>query len=162
MIIYSLLLFLLLGSTLVFYSLSPYYAAVGLVITAFFGCITLSVIGLSFIALLFFLIYMGGMLVVFIYSSALSAERFPKVSNLVDVITLFILITLWIFAVYEPFMEMNLTLNTFNVHSDLNALSGLYSEGGIYLLWGGLALLVILVVVLILSLGESVTTLRSI
>ncbi|WP_411016256.1 NADH-quinone oxidoreductase subunit J, partial [Salmonella sp. s51884] len=66
----------LLGSTLVFYSLSPYYSALGLVIRSIFGCIILRLLGLTFLALLLLLIYMGGMLVVFIYSRALSADLF--------------------------------------------------------------------------------------
>ena len=76
---------------MVFYSLSPYYAALGLVISSLLGCVILGFCGVSFLALLLLLIYMGGMLVVFIYSSALSADRFPVVKKLGEVVVLFLL-----------------------------------------------------------------------
>ncbi|WP_411016194.1 NADH-quinone oxidoreductase subunit J, partial [Salmonella sp. s51884] len=81
------------GSTLVFYSLSPYYAALGLVISSLFGCVVLTLLGLTFLALLLLLIYMGGMLVVFIYSRALSADRYPTVRKLGEVFILFIILS---------------------------------------------------------------------
>lgn len=76
-----------------FYSLSPYYAALGLMIRSLFGCVLLVSLGLSFLALLLLLIYMGGMLVVFVYSSALSADRYPTVRNLGEVMILFVLLS---------------------------------------------------------------------
>ena len=93
MVFYLFLLLLLLGRTLVFYSLSPYYAALGLVLTSLFGCKVLRCLGLSFLALLLLLIYMGGMMVVFVYSSALSADRYPTVRNLGEVFIVFALLS---------------------------------------------------------------------
>jgi len=93
MVFYLFLLLLLLGRTLVFYSLSPYYAALGLVLTSLFGCVVLSCLGLSFLALLLLLIYMGGMMVVFVYSRALSADRYPVVRNLGEVFIIFLLLS---------------------------------------------------------------------
>ncbi|WP_187788079.1 NADH-quinone oxidoreductase subunit J, partial [Salmonella sp. S146_54837] len=77
----------------IFYSFSPYYAALGLVISSLLSCVMLSLLGLSFLALLLLLIYMGGMLVVFIYSSALSADRFPVIRNLGEVFSLFFILS---------------------------------------------------------------------
>ena len=57
---------------------SPYFAALGLVVVAGFGCGTLVGYGGSFLSLVLFLIYLGGMLVVFAYSAALVAEPFPE------------------------------------------------------------------------------------
>lgn len=57
---------------------SPYFAALGLVVVAGLGCGTLVGYGGSFLSLVLFLIYLGGMLVVFAYSAALVAEPFPE------------------------------------------------------------------------------------
>nr|YP_009739764.1 NADH dehydrogenase subunit 6 [Holothuria spinifera]QIC54363.1 NADH dehydrogenase subunit 6 [Holothuria spinifera]QIT06512.1 NADH dehydrogenase subunit 6 [Holothuria fuscocinerea] len=158
---YLFLLLLLLGSTLVFYSLSPYYAALGLVLTSLFGCIVLSCLGLSFLALLLLLIYMGGMMVVFVYSSALSADRYPVVSNLGEVFIVFVLLSVWVFLIFEDFSELGLNGNVLLSLNDLDNLSGLYGVGGFYLVVGGVALLVVLVVALVVSWGIDSSSLRS-
>nr|QKE47601.1 NADH dehydrogenase subunit 6 [Sacalia bealei] len=56
---------------------SPYYGVVSLIFGALSGCGVLVSMGGSFISLVLFLIYLGGMLVIFAYSSALMAEPFP-------------------------------------------------------------------------------------
>nr|YP_007374571.1 NADH dehydrogenase subunit 6 [Boulengerula boulengeri]ACS37012.1 NADH dehydrogenase subunit 6 [Boulengerula boulengeri] len=57
---------------------SPYFAAFGLVVAAAAGCMVLVGIGVSFLSLVLFLIYLGGMLVVFAYSAAMAAEPYPE------------------------------------------------------------------------------------
>nr|ANE10999.1 NADH dehydrogenase subunit 6 [Brama japonica]QGS65152.1 NADH dehydrogenase subunit 6 [Brama dussumieri]WNH38491.1 NADH dehydrogenase subunit 6 [Brama orcini] len=57
---------------------SPYFAALGLVVVAGMGCGVLVGHGGSFLSLVLFLIYLGGMLVVFAYSAALAAEPYPE------------------------------------------------------------------------------------
>uniref|UniRef100_A0AB39A6A8 NADH-ubiquinone oxidoreductase chain 6 n=1 Tax=Holothuria sp. Ciliksiz TaxID=3238277 RepID=A0AB39A6A8_9ECHN len=161
MMFYFFLLFLLLGSTLVFYSLSPYYAALGLVLTSLFGCVVLSCLGLSFLALLLLLIYMGGMMVVFVYSSALSADRYPLVSNLGEVFLLFVLLSFWVFFIFEDLFEFENAVKVLTGINDLNGLSALYGLGGAYLIVGGVALLVVLVVALVVSWGVDSSSLRS-
>ena len=71
-----------------FYSLSPYYGALGLVLVAVCGCVFCSLVGLSFVALILILVYIGGMMVVFVYSTAISAERYPMVSKFKEIIIL--------------------------------------------------------------------------
>ena len=93
MVMYLSLVIMLFGSTLVFYSLSPYYSALGLVVVSVSGCLVLSLLGGAFVALVLLLVYMGGMLVVFAYSSAISAERFPSVNNLGEVVRLSFLLS---------------------------------------------------------------------
>nr|YP_003457250.1 NADH dehydrogenase subunit 6 [Ceratias uranoscopus]BAI77285.1 NADH dehydrogenase subunit 6 [Ceratias uranoscopus] len=75
----SLLLFgLVLGLVSVASNPSPYFAALGLVVVAGLGCGVLVGYGASFLSLVLFLIYLGGMLVVFAYSAALAAEPYPE------------------------------------------------------------------------------------
>nr|WAB70097.1 NADH dehydrogenase subunit 6 [Hyla helenae] len=57
---------------------SPYYAALGLVASAGAGCLILMSGGASFLSLVLFLVYLGGMMVVFAYSAALVAEPYPE------------------------------------------------------------------------------------
>nr|WAB70175.1 NADH dehydrogenase subunit 6 [Osteocephalus aff. taurinus DO-2022] len=57
---------------------SPYYAALGLVVSAGAGCLILMNGGASFLSLVLFLVYLGGMMVVFAYSAALVAEPYPE------------------------------------------------------------------------------------
>nr|QHW07610.1 NADH dehydrogenase subunit 6 [Thryssa dussumieri] len=57
---------------------APYFAALGLVMVAGAGCAILAGCGASFLAVVLFLIYLGGMLVVFAYSAALAAEPHPE------------------------------------------------------------------------------------
>nr|BBM35003.1 NADH dehydrogenase subunit 6 [Paraliparis dipterus] len=71
------LLGLVLGLVAVASNPSPYFAALGLVVVAGFGCVVLAGFGGSFLCLVLFLIYLGGMLVVFAYTAALAAEPFP-------------------------------------------------------------------------------------
>lgn len=68
---------LILGLVAVASNPAPYFAALGLVLSAGFGCGLLVAQGGSFLSLVLFLIYLGGMLVVFAYSAALAAEPFP-------------------------------------------------------------------------------------
>nr|YP_009179008.1 NADH dehydrogenase subunit 6 [Spatula clypeata]ALJ93681.1 NADH dehydrogenase subunit 6 [Spatula clypeata] len=57
---------------------SPYYGVVGLVLASVAGCGWLLSLGVSFVALVLFMVYLGGMLVVFVYSVALAVEPFPE------------------------------------------------------------------------------------
>nr|NP_739657.1 NADH dehydrogenase subunit 6 [Bassozetus zenkevitchi]BAC23188.1 NADH dehydrogenase subunit 6 [Bassozetus zenkevitchi] len=75
----SLFLFgLVLGLVAVASNPSPYFAALGLVVVAGMGCGVLVGHGGPFLSLVLFLIYLGGMLVVFAYSAALAAEPYPE------------------------------------------------------------------------------------
>lgn len=77
--IMSLFLFgLVLGLLAVASNPSPYFAALGLVVVAGVGCGVIVGHGGSFLSLVLFLIYLGGMLVVFAYSAALAAEPYPE------------------------------------------------------------------------------------
>lgn len=76
--IFIILVGLILGLIAVASNPSPYFAALGLVIAAGVGCGLLVGHGGSFLSLVLFLIYLGGMLVVFAYTAALAAEPYPE------------------------------------------------------------------------------------
>nr|ADL09071.1 NADH dehydrogenase subunit 6 [Geopelia striata]ATZ69091.1 NADH dehydrogenase subunit 6 [Geopelia striata] len=57
---------------------SPYYGVVGLVVASVTGCGWLLSLGVSFVSLVLFMVYLGGMLVVFVYSVSLAADPFPE------------------------------------------------------------------------------------
>nr|YP_009318479.1 NADH dehydrogenase subunit 6 [Caloenas maculata]APA17079.1 NADH dehydrogenase subunit 6 [Caloenas maculata] len=57
---------------------SPYYGIVGLVVASVTGCGWLLSLGVSFVSLVLFMVYLGGMLVVFVYSVSLAADPFPE------------------------------------------------------------------------------------
>lgn len=69
---------LLLGVIAVASNPSPYFAALGLVGVSGMGCGLIAINGGSFLSLVLFLIYLGGMLVVFAYTSALASEPYPE------------------------------------------------------------------------------------
>nr|YP_010957210.1 NADH dehydrogenase subunit 6 [Centropristis striata]WMY90511.1 NADH dehydrogenase subunit 6 [Centropristis striata] len=73
-----LLLAFVLGLAAVASNPSPYFAALGLVVSAGAGCGILAAYGGLFLSLVLFMIYLGGMLVVFAYSAALAADPFPE------------------------------------------------------------------------------------
>nr|QOH92216.1 NADH dehydrogenase subunit 6 [Sylvirana guentheri] len=69
---------LLVGLLAVASNPSPYYAALGLVGGSGAGCLILAKGGVSFLSLVLFLVYLGGMMVVFAYCAALVAEPYPE------------------------------------------------------------------------------------
>nr|WML69035.1 NADH dehydrogenase subunit 6 [Amazona leucocephala]WML69048.1 NADH dehydrogenase subunit 6 [Amazona leucocephala]WML69061.1 NADH dehydrogenase subunit 6 [Amazona leucocephala]WML69074.1 NADH dehydrogenase subunit 6 [Amazona leucocephala]WML69087.1 NADH dehydrogenase subunit 6 [Amazona leucocephala] len=70
---------LVLAALLVASNPSPYYGVVGLVFGSVVGCGWLMSLGVSFVSLVLFMVYLGGMLVVFVYSVSLAADPFPQV-----------------------------------------------------------------------------------
>nr|YP_006702496.1 NADH dehydrogenase subunit 6 [Uropsilus sp. 1 FT-2014]AFL65631.1 NADH dehydrogenase subunit 6 [Uropsilus sp. 1 FT-2014] len=58
---------------------SPIYGGLGLIISGGVGCGVVLNYGGSFLGLMVFLIYLGGMLVVFGYTTAMAMEEYPEV-----------------------------------------------------------------------------------
>nr|BAH70419.1 NADH dehydrogenase subunit 6 [Anolis cybotes] len=144
---------------------SPYFGASGLVLSAAVGCGVLIEFGGSFVSLILFLIYLGGMLVVFAYSVALASEPFPE--GLLDwsVVSYFVgyvgmlVVLLFIFGEYKVFYGYGMTgaesfgLNMLRI--DFAGVSLLYGVGGGGLVVCGWGLLLTLFVVLELTRGVS-------
>lgn len=57
---------------------SPIYGGLGLIVSGGIGCGVLLYFGGSFLGLIVFLIYLGGMLVVFGYTTAIATEEYPE------------------------------------------------------------------------------------
>ncbi|NWQ98141.1 NU6M oxidoreductase, partial [Burhinus bistriatus] len=64
------------GGLAVASNLPLYYGVVGLVLAFVMGCEWWLSLGISFVSLVLFMVYLGGMLVVFVYSVSLAAEPF--------------------------------------------------------------------------------------
>nr|YP_009701301.1 NADH dehydrogenase subunit 6 [Cociella crocodilus]QEQ55523.1 NADH dehydrogenase subunit 6 [Cociella crocodilus] len=150
---------------------SPYFAALGLVAVSGMGCGVLVSSGGSFLSLVLFLIYLGGMLVVFAYSAALAAEPFPETLGSLPVMIDLLIYGLGVGALvsifwggwsefsWVPVDELK-ELSMFR--GDVEGVALMYSLGGGLLVISAWALLLTLFVVLELTRGLSRGTLRAV
>nr|WNH20215.1 NADH dehydrogenase subunit 6 [Brotula multibarbata] len=165
------LLGLLLGLVAVASNPSPYFAALGLVVVAGMGCGVLIGHGGPFLSLILFLIYLGGMLVVFAYSAALAAEPYPDSwgsrSVLVYVFAYLVglgfVSSMFLGGWYEVSWVPGDELAEFSVfRGDTGGVALMYSSGGGMLLISAWVLLLTLLVVLELTRGLSRGALRAV
>nr|YP_008593663.1 NADH dehydrogenase subunit 6 [Tetragonurus atlanticus]WMI34934.1 NADH dehydrogenase subunit 6 [Tetragonurus atlanticus]BAN83644.1 NADH dehydrogenase subunit 6 [Tetragonurus atlanticus] len=166
-----LLIGLVVGLVAVASNPSPYFAALGLVVVAGMGCGVLVSHGGSFLSLVLFLIYLGGMLVVFAYSAALAAEPYPE-SWGSPVVVLYMVVYMvgvvsacgllwggWYEASWVPADDVE----EFSVfRGDLGGVALMYSLGGGMLVISAWVLLLTLFVVLELTRGMSRGTVRAV
>nr|YP_010709403.1 NADH dehydrogenase subunit 6 [Pseudanthias pascalus]WCR63076.1 NADH dehydrogenase subunit 6 [Pseudanthias pascalus] len=150
---------------------SPYFAALGLVVVAGLGCGALGGYGGPFLSLVLFLIYLGGMLVVFAYSAALAAEPYPEGwgSRSVAVYTGFYVLVVgvaynfllgdWSGMSMMPVGECD-EFSLFR--GDIGGVALMYSLGGGMLVVSAWVLLLTLVVVLELTRGLARGALRAV
>nr|YP_010957379.1 NADH dehydrogenase subunit 6 [Stemonosudis rothschildi]WMY90680.1 NADH dehydrogenase subunit 6 [Stemonosudis rothschildi] len=150
---------------------SPYFAALGLVLAAGFGCGLLVVQGGSFLSLVLFLIYLGGMLVVFAYSAALAAEPFPASWGDRGVLGYVLLYSVGVVSAVVWFGDgwYGVTWVAVDEFKDFVVLRGdvggvalMYSSGGSLLVVSAWVLLLALFVVLELTRGLSRGALRAV
>ena len=59
--------------------LSPIYGRLGLIVSGKVGCSIVLNFGGSFLGLMVFLIYLGGIIVVFGYTTAMATEQYPEI-----------------------------------------------------------------------------------
>nr|BAO99265.1 NADH dehydrogenase subunit 6 [Channa marulius] len=170
-IVFLFLIGLILGLIAVASNPSPYFAALGLVVVAGMGCGVLVGHGGSFLSLVLFLIYLGGMLVVFAYSAALAAEPYPEtwgsrtVAVYMGVYLLGVVLVGWVFwgGWYEGSWVSADELSEFSVfRGDISGVAVMYSLGGGMLVLGAWVLLLTLFVVLELTRGLSRGALRAV
>nr|YP_010534153.1 NADH dehydrogenase subunit 6 [Neoepinnula minetomai]UXX50443.1 NADH dehydrogenase subunit 6 [Neoepinnula minetomai] len=150
---------------------SPYFAALGLVVVAGMGCGVLVGHGGSFLSLVLFLIYLGGMLVVFAYSAALAAEPYPESWGSPAVVLYMVMYVVgvvlacaflgggWYEASWVPADDMQ----EFSVfRADMGGVALMYSLGGGMLVISAWVLLLTLFVVLELTRGMGRGTIRAV
>nr|YP_007624872.1 NADH dehydrogenase subunit 6 [Sarcocheilichthys nigripinnis]AFQ93995.1 NADH dehydrogenase subunit 6 [Sarcocheilichthys nigripinnis]AIR93833.1 NADH dehydrogenase subunit 6 [Sarcocheilichthys nigripinnis] len=168
---FMLLVALIMGLIAVASNPTPYFAALGLVVAAGVGCGVLVGSGGSFLSLVLFLIYLGGMLVVFAYSAALAAEPFPEawgsrsVAGYVLVYLLGVVLMGGVFwgGWYEGSWVIIDGLKEFSMlRGDVGGVAVMYSFGGMMLVICAWVLLLTLLVVLELTRGLSRGTLRAV
>nr|YP_010398095.1 NADH dehydrogenase subunit 6 [Rasbora pauciperforata]UQJ79437.1 NADH dehydrogenase subunit 6 [Rasbora pauciperforata] len=164
-----LLMVLVIGLVAVASNPTPYFAAIGLVITAGVGCGILVCCGGSFLSLILFLIYLGGMLVVFAYSAALAADPFPEAWGGRSVVEY---VLIYLFGVglvagifwggwYVGYWVVVDGLKEFSVlRNDVSGVAIVYSLGGGMLMTCAWVLLLTLFVVLELTRGLDRGSLR--
>nr|YP_009179421.1 NADH dehydrogenase subunit 6 [Garra qiaojiensis]AHC02275.1 NADH dehydrogenase subunit 6 [Garra qiaojiensis] len=168
---FLLLMALVAGLVAVASNPTPYFAALGLVVAAGVGCGVLVGHGGSFLSLVLFLIYLGGMLVVFAYSAALAAEPFPEAWGSRSVLGYVLVYLLGVGLVagvfwggwYEGSWVVVDELNEFSVlRGDISGVAIMYSSGGGMLVICAWVLLLTLLVVLELTRGLSRGALRAV
>nr|YP_002154502.1 NADH dehydrogenase subunit 6 [Oryzias sarasinorum]BAG69205.1 NADH dehydrogenase subunit 6 [Oryzias sarasinorum] len=168
---YLFLIGLVLGLAAVASNPSPYFAALGLVLVAGMGCGVLVGHGGSFLSLILFLIYLGGMLVVFAYSAALASEPYPEGwgSWPVSLLMLFYLFIVGLVGSYlcEGWFEGSwVVVDEFHEFSlfrgDGGGIALIYSSGGFVLILAGWVLLLSLFVILELTRGLNRGSLRAV
>ncbi|UPP55955.1 NADH dehydrogenase subunit 6 (mitochondrion) [Ictalurus furcatus] len=148
---------------------APYFAALGLAVAGGVGCGVLVGHGGSLVGLMLFLIYLGGMLVVFAYSAALAAEPFPETwgAGSVKVYVLMYLFGVgvavwWFWGGYGGYWVIDEFKDFFMVRGDIGGISLMYSVGGGMLVVCAWVLLLCLFVILELTRGLSRGALRAV
>uniref|UniRef100_A0AAU6PWW2 NADH-ubiquinone oxidoreductase chain 6 n=1 Tax=Macrophiothrix sp. TaxID=3135532 RepID=A0AAU6PWW2_9ECHI len=151
-------LLFLCGGFIIVFSGSPFYSVFGVLIVALGHASVLAYLGFPFFSLLITIIYAGGMLVVFLFSTILSADRFPVFSA-----KYFGLVLLggWFLALPLLFSAFSFSAsNTFVASPLKRVLSSLYGDWAIGLYLVGVALLMALVGVLALGFEGGEKSLR--
>nr|YP_009059826.1 NADH dehydrogenase subunit 6 [Bothus pantherinus]WMN13990.1 NADH dehydrogenase subunit 6 [Bothus maculiferus]BAP58911.1 NADH dehydrogenase subunit 6 [Bothus pantherinus] len=165
------LFLLVLGLVAVASNPSPYFAALGLVMVAGVGCGVLAGHGGSFLSLVLFLIYLGGMLVVFAYSAALAAEPYPETWGSRPVLGSMLILGSIVAGASTFFLEgwfqaswvgADEVGGFFVARGDMGGVASMYASGGGLLVIGAGVLLLTLFVVLELTRGLSRGALRAV
>nr|QOL12098.1 NADH dehydrogenase subunit 6 [Podargus strigoides] len=151
---------------------SPYYGVIGLVLGSVMGCGWLLSLGVSFVSLVLFLVYLGGMLVVFVYSVSLAADLFPEAWGSWHVVAYGVGLVLVLVLGVGTFVGgvgcWGLEVGTvdgegmFSVRLDFNGVAMFYSWGAGMFLVAGWGLVMTLFVVLELVRGLSCGVVRAV
>nr|AGU46580.1 NADH dehydrogenase subunit 6 [Nanorana taihangnica] len=148
---------------------SPYYGALGLVVGAGAGCFVLAKWGVTFLALVLFLVYLGGMMVVFAYCAALVAEPYPEAWGSRVVAVYLVMYVGLVGMGWGMFGGSEVEIGNEWVRawwamksSEMSGATQMYQTGGKMLTLGGWGLLVTLFVVLEVVRGHKSVSLRSV
>nr|WDE77770.1 NADH dehydrogenase subunit 6 [Vireo solitarius] len=163
-------LFFALGGLAVASNPSPYYGVVGLVVASIAGCAWLVSLGVSFVSLVLVMVYLGGMLVVFVYSVSLAADPYPESwaswrvvgyglgMGFVVVIGVIVVGSFGAFVGVETVNNVGLSV----IRSDFSGVAMFYSRGSGMFLVAGWGLLLTLFVVMELVRGLSRGAIRAV
>lgn len=159
------------GSIVVAANPSPYFAALGLVFVAGMGGSVMLLHGASYLCFVLLLVYLGGMLVVFAYTSAMAADPYPETLGSLGVLkglvvylsaAFVVSVFLWRGWVAESgdfaFDVDELVIS----RGDAEGVAYMFLEGGWMLMMCGWALLLTLFVVIELIRGPSRGALRAV
>nr|YP_009407675.1 NADH dehydrogenase subunit 6 [Pseudogobius fulvicaudus]AIX03635.1 NADH dehydrogenase subunit 6 [Pseudogobius fulvicaudus] len=162
---------LVIGLMVVASNPSPYFGALGLVVVSGMGCGVLVGHGAPFLSLVLFLIYLGGMLVVFAYSAALAAEPFPEALGsrgvALNAFGYLIGVLVGVSFFWENWygglwFTADESGEFFLSRGDMGGVALMYSSGGPMLVLSGWVLLLTLFVVLEVCRGSSRGALRAV
>nr|YP_009944120.1 NADH dehydrogenase subunit 6 [Dicrurus megarhynchus]QOD95964.1 NADH dehydrogenase subunit 6 [Dicrurus megarhynchus] len=168
-VLFMSLLFVL-GGLAVASNPSPYYGVVGLVVASVAGCGWLASLGVSFVSLVLVMVYLGGMLVVFVYSVSLAADPYPESWTDLRVLGygfgmgLVVAVGVVVSGGFEYYVEVGTVNNTglSSVRLDFNGVAMFYSLGVGFFLAAGWGLLLTLFVVMELVRGLSRGAIRAV
>nr|YP_007506985.1 NADH dehydrogenase subunit 6 [Alauda arvensis]YP_010297294.1 NADH dehydrogenase subunit 6 [Anthus roseatus]AFA33956.1 NADH dehydrogenase subunit 6 [Alauda arvensis]UML36910.1 NADH dehydrogenase subunit 6 [Anthus roseatus] len=149
---------------------SPYYGVVGLVVASVAGCGWLVGLGVSFVSLVLVMVYLGGMLVVFVYSVSLAADPYPEAWADWGVVGygigmgLVLLVGVVVGGVLGSAVDVGTVDNVglLSVRQDFSGVAMFYSRGAGLFLIGGWGLLLTLFVVMELVRGLSRGAIRAV
>nr|AEC53545.1 NADH dehydrogenase subunit 6 [Acrocephalus arundinaceus]AEC53546.1 NADH dehydrogenase subunit 6 [Acrocephalus arundinaceus] len=149
---------------------SPYYGVVGLVVASIAGCGWLVSLGVSFVSLVLVMVYLGGMLVVFVYSVSLAADPYPEAWSDWGVVGygfgmgLVVVVGAVVGEVFGSLVDSGTVNNggLLLVRSDFSGVALFYSWGAGLFLIGGWGLLLTLFVVMELVRGLSRGAIRAV
>nr|YP_009967670.1 NADH dehydrogenase subunit 6 [Galegeeska revoilii]QMV34620.1 NADH dehydrogenase subunit 6 [Galegeeska revoilii]QMV34646.1 NADH dehydrogenase subunit 6 [Galegeeska revoilii] len=146
---------------------SPIFGGLGLIISGGVGCAMVVGMGGSFLGLMMFLVYLGGMMVVFGYTTAMATEEYPEawgsskviVGGVVLGVLAEILVLGWLFlgmndGVYDVVMNgfdnnlVELGVGSGLVRGDYVGSSLLYGSGSWLLLISGWVLFVSIFIII--------------
>nr|YP_009685970.1 NADH dehydrogenase subunit 6 [Nothobranchius foerschi]QDW10500.1 NADH dehydrogenase subunit 6 [Nothobranchius foerschi] len=169
-IVYLCMVVMVVGLGVVVSNSSPYFSALGLVVVAGACCVILACQGMSFYSLVLFLIYLGGMMVVFGFSTALVFDPLPvslgSFNVLVSLIFFICLAFVIVFVLWGmssgsvDLLTSGLVLSS--LKNDTGGVSYLYLYGGAMLVFAALVLLLTLLATVGLVWGLEVGGLRSV
>nr|AYN73568.1 NADH dehydrogenase subunit 6 [Pharomachrus auriceps] len=159
-----------LGALAVASNPSPYYGVVGLVMGSIVGCVWLVSVGASFVSLVLFMVYLGGMLVVFVYSVSLAADLYPEAWESWGVlgygVSLALVLVMGVVSgVVDQWKFETVTVDSggvFSTRLDFSGVAMFYSCGVGMFLMAGWGLLLTLFVVLELVRGLSHGAIRAV
>nr|YP_010234552.1 NADH dehydrogenase subunit 6 [Spermophilus citellus]QTA72895.1 NADH dehydrogenase subunit 6 [Spermophilus citellus] len=151
---------------------SPIYGGLGLIISGGIGCGIVLYFGGSFLGLMMFLIYLGGMLVVFGYTTAMATEEYPETwgSNVViwGVLLLGFLVEFLIIMFMVLYDEMDIVIESKDsgnwmvfeeselelVREDSMGVAAMYNYGSWLMVLAGWSLFVSIFIVIEITRGN--------